>query len=380
MTLRARALRLVAGIGLLGALVLPGAVGVLAHSSNSEHGKLNHVFVIMLENHSFSSVIGNDNAPFLNKLADKYALATNYYGVTHPSLPNYVAAISGSNWFSNSDVPSQTFDHKNLIDQLDQHNIRWGAYMETMPEAGYTGVQYPVDQPLYVNKHNPFILFDDIRNDPSRAKNIKPYTQLKSDLNSGHAPNFVWITPNQCHDMHGGVYAAVAPDGSDGTPCPYGSAKDDANDAALKQKADDFVKGAVNTIRSSKAWTGNSAIFIVTDENDFNAANPDIDSWDSAEGCCDSPILPDGYQFIDSHGEYDGNVLDCPGDAKACTYGGGLIPAIIVARHGPHHYSSDRPYNHYSLLRTIEENWHLGYLENASDSVQVHSMNEFLAH
>ena len=251
MPLRARALRLVAGLGLLGALLLPGAVSTLAASRGSAHAHLGHVFVIMLENHSFSSVIGNANAPYINSLADEYGLATNYYGVTHPSLPNYVATISGSNWFSNMDVPTQTFDHRNLVDQLEEHHIGWGAYMETMPSAGFTGTQYPANAALYVNKHNPFILFDDVRNDPARAAKITPYTALAADLNGGNAPRFVWITPNQCHDMHGGVYVQVAADGSDGTPCPYGDVNDDANDAALKQKADAFVHGAVSTIMAS---------------------------------------------------------------------------------------------------------------------------------
>jgi phosphatidylinositol-3-phosphatase len=380
MSLRARALRLAAGIGLLGALVLPGAVSTVAGAGGSAEARLNHVFVIMLENHSFSSVIGNANAPFINSLADRYALAENYFGVTHPSLPNYVAAISGSNWFSNADIPTQTFNHRNLVDQLEENHIRWGAYMETMPSAGFTGTQYPANAALYVNKHNPFILFDDVRNDASRRANIKPYSDLAGDLDSGAAPNFVWITPNQCHDMHGGVFVTVSGESVDGAPCPFGNTKDDANDAALKQKADAFVHGAVDTIMSSKAWTGNSAIFIVTDENDFNSANPDIDNWDSAAGCCDSPVLPDGYRFQGSSGAYDGNVLDCPGDAKQCTYGGGQIPAVIVTTHGARGYTSDQPYNHYSLLRTIEENWNLGYLENASDSTQVHSMKEFLTH
>jgi phosphatidylinositol-3-phosphatase len=77
----------------------------------------------------------------------------------------------------------------------------------------------------------------------------------------------VWITPNQCNDMDGGVYDAVP--GHPEAPCLYGSTKDDPNDAALKQKADAFVKGAVQTITTSKAWTKRSAIVIVTDENDF---------------------------------------------------------------------------------------------------------------
>lgn len=61
-------------------------------------------------------------------------------------------------------------------------------------------------------------------------------------------------------------------------------------------------------------------------------------------------------------------------------YGGGLIPAIVIARHGVRHYVSNRAYNHYSLLRTIEEAWGFGYLGNASDTAQVHSMTESLHH
>lgn len=377
MSLRSRMTPLLAGGVLLGAMVVPGVVDANARHSHGR-GPLDHVFVIMLENHSFSSVIGNANAPYMNGLASKYAVASNYYGVTHPSLPNYIAAISGSNWFSNSDVPTQTFDHQNLVDQLESRHISWAAYMESMPSAGFTGTQYPANAALYVNKHNPFILFDDVRNDPSRAAKIKPYSQFTADMSHGRVPSFVWITPNQCNDMHGGVYVAV--DGEPSTPCPYGNAKDDPADASLKQKADAFVEQAVKTIMASKAWRENSAIFIVTDENDFNAANPQIDDWDSAEGCCDSPILPDGYRFIGSSGAYDGNVLDCPGDATSCTYGGGLIPAIIVTTDGKRHYTSDVAYNHYSLLRTIEQNWGLAYLGNAGDSNQVRSMKEFLSH
>ena len=96
-----------------------------------------HIFVIMLENHSKSSVIGNANAPYISGLASSGAMAANYYGVTHPSLPNYVAAISGSNWFVNDDNPNNRFDHTNLVDQLEANKLTWGAYMESMPTAGY---------------------------------------------------------------------------------------------------------------------------------------------------------------------------------------------------------------------------------------------------
>lgn len=365
--------------GVLASLGGIGGAGASPEVAGSTSA-LGHVFVIMLENHSQSSVIDDVNAPFITHLAHTYAMATNYYGVTHPSLPNYVAAISGSTWWVNDDNPNNRFDHTNLVDQLEAHGKTWGAYMETMPSVGFLGDQYPDNAALYVSKHNPFVLFNDIRNRPGRLAHVKPYAQFATDLASGHAPDFVWISPNQCHDMHGGVYVQVAPDGSDGTPCPYGSAKDDPNDAALKQKADDFVHGAVSTIMSSSAWTANSAIFIVTDENDFTG-DPTTDGWESAAGCCDSPLLPDGYQFRTSSGTLDGNTWHCQaGPATSCTYGGGLIPAVVVTKHGPRGYVSALPYNHYSLLKTIEASWNLGYLGNASDNVQVHPMLDFLAH
>lgn len=334
---------------------------------------LDHVFVIMLENHSQSSVIGDPNAPYITGLAQQYAEAANYYGVTHPSEPNYVAAISGSNWGLNADNPGYTYDHENIVDQLEGAHLSWAAYMESMPSVGdATDTQYPSNAALYVNKHNPFVLFTDIKSNPARLQHIKPYSAFAGDMKSRDVPNFVWITPNQCHDMHGGVYTAVASDGSDGTPCPYGSTKDDANDAALKQKADAFVKGAVTAIMGSPVWkTSRSAIFIVTDENDFTG-NSTTDGWESADGCCDSPYLPQGTQFLNASGQPDGTVW------QGGIYGGGKIPAIVVTSKGKTGgYVSQQAYNHYSLLATIEWNWNLGYLGNASDTRQVQPMTEF---
>ena len=334
-----------------------------------------HIFVIMLENHSKSSVLGDTNAPFINQLAQSGAVAANYYGVTHPSEPNYVAAISGSNWFVQDDNPNNRFDHTNLVDQLESKKLTWGAYMESMPSAGYTGDYWPSSsQQLYASKHNPFVLFSDIRNNAARMGHDKPYTSLATDLQKlSTTPNFVWISPNQCHDMHGGVFTPVAPDGSDGTPCPYGSAKDDANDAALKQKADAFVRSAVTAIQASPAWrSGLAAIFVITDENDFTG-NKTTDGWESAAGCCDSPILPPGYQFLTSSGTPDGNVW------AGGMYGGGLIPAVVVTNRGKSGgYTSQVSYNHYSLLATVEQVFGLGFLGNAADRQQVPLMTEFL--
>ncbi len=244
-----RLLRLLAG-GALVATLLGGSAVAQAASPGNAH--LDHVFVIMLENHSAANVIDNKDAngvltaPYITSLAHRYGTATQYFGVTHPSLPNYVAAISGSNWFVNNDNPANRFDHLNLVDQLESKHISWGAYMESMPANNPLADFWPDEaNPLYVSKHNPFVLFEDIRSNPARLANIKPYTSLAKDLNSKHAPAFVWISPNQCHDLHGGLNNAVDPSGADGTPCPFGttSPTQDAKDLALIKSADRWVAG-----------------------------------------------------------------------------------------------------------------------------------------
>ena len=318
--------------------------------------RLDHIFVIMLENHSKSSVIGDPNAPFMTRLAKRWAMADHYYGVTHPSMPNYIASIAGDNFGIQDDHDENVvnLDRRNLVDQLENHHVRWAAYMEDLPKnklASFGPTTGGTTYQLYAKKHNPFVLFDDVRNNPQRMRHVRDYSRMAADLNGDRAPQFVWISPNQCHDMHGGIYDHVK--GDPETPCPYGSTKDDANDAALKHKADRFVKHAVRTIRSSKAWTKHSAIVIVTDENDYTGTKR-TGGWESAAGCCDSPYVPAGDPRVSNR---------WPGG----TYGGGLIPAIVLSPQGQHHFVGHGRFNHYSLLTTIEQNWHLGYLGHAGD-------------
>ncbi len=364
----------ITGLALVAALAL-ASVAAASPREEGGGGRLRHIFVIMLENTSRTALVGDPNAPFITHLATTYAQATNYDGVTHPSEPNYVAAISGSNWFVNDDDPANTFDHTNLVDQLEAHHLSWAAYMDAMPEAGFTGTQWPSNAGLYVNKHNPFVLFTDILSDPARLAHIKPYTSLAGDLRSGHVASFVWITPDTCNDLHGGVYVAVA--GHPETPCPYPSTNSPTDPAQVKlvQQADAFVRGAVTEIMASRVWRqGHAAIFIVSDEGSYDSSGGSLanDGWLSTAGCCDSPVLPPGYQFLNSSGTPDGNVW--PGG----TYGGGNVPAIVVSTGGPRHFTTGLAYNHYSLLRTIEANWNLGYLGNASDAAQVQAMTPLL--
>jgi phosphatidylinositol-3-phosphatase len=352
-------------VALSGAVVATTAADQDGGGGGGHGVNLDRVYVIMLENHGLNSVIGDPSAPYITSLAHTYAEATGYYGVTHPSEPNYVAMISGSNWDTNNDNPANLFDHTNLVDELQANHIDWGAYMEALPGVGSTAQFWPSStNALYASKHNPFVLFPDILASPSRLANVKPYTSLSADLNGRDAPRFVFITPDQCNDMHGGVYGAVP--GYATTPCPYNNTAGDPFDEQLKANADAFVKGAVSTITSSRAWTRHSAIFIVADEGDYTGVTQN-GGWDSPAGCCDSPLLPAGDPDINA--AWPGGL-----------YGGGLVPAIVIDPSGPHHYVSSASYNHYSLLRTIEDAWGLPELGFTSDHIQVHTMNEFLTH
>ncbi len=354
-----------AGLAALATVQIAGATQGAQPTTPRIGGDVRHIFVIVLENHSQQSVIGDPNAPYITSLAQRYASAADYYGVTHPSEPNYLALLSGSNWWINTDNPNTLLDHVNLVDELEAAHKTWAAYMEAMPADDKTATQWPSYTALYAIKHNPFVLFSDIRNDPARMAHVKPYSDFASDLASvATTPDFAFIVPDQCNDMHGGVYATVP--GHPETPCPYGSTNDDPNDAALKQKADAFVKQTVQTIMASPAWQeGQDAIFIVSDEGDYTG-NPTTGGWDSPAGCCDSPVLPAGDPDISS--AWPGGV-----------YGGGLVPAVVVVNRGGKTggYVSSTPYNHYSLLATIEDVWNLPRLAYTADTAQVTPMTEF---
>ena len=157
-----------------------------------------HVVVVVLENHSFESVIGNPRAPFLNSFANRWSLATGYSGVSHPSLPNYLALIGGTTFGISSDCTNCYVNAQSLPDRLEAAGKTWKSYQEGMPSACFAG-----SSGLYAQKHDPFIYFDPIRNDLARCARIVPYGQLASDFAApATAPNFAFVTPNLCNDGH----------------------------------------------------------------------------------------------------------------------------------------------------------------------------------
>lgn len=157
-----------------------------------------HIFIIVMENKNYQQVINNPNAPYINSLAKQGSLATNYHSISSPSLPNYIALLGGQTFGVHSDCTNCFVSGNNLVDQLEATGKTWKSYQESMPQPCFVG-----NTNLYAQKHNPLIYFDDIRNNPKRCQKIVPFGELSIDLqNLSTTPNFVWITPNLCHDMH----------------------------------------------------------------------------------------------------------------------------------------------------------------------------------
>jgi hypothetical protein len=157
-----------------------------------------HVAVIVMENEESSSILGSRAAPFINRLARRYAVATQMYAITHPSLPNYLALTGGSTFGIDSDCTDCSVNATSIIDQLEQRHLSWRAYLEDLPRACFTQAQ----SGDYAKKHDPFAYYTPITTNPARCREITPLGQLAADERSGGLPRYLWISPNLCHDMH----------------------------------------------------------------------------------------------------------------------------------------------------------------------------------
>ncbi len=135
-----------------------------------------HVMVIMEENRNRSEVIGNSELPYFNSLASTYGNTTNWDGVRHPSLPNYLAIASGSTQGVTRDEGPEFPGVPTVGSQLTEAGIPWKGYMEAMPEPGYTGVE----SGEYVKKHNPFAWFP-----KTNGSKVVPGSQFATDLGAG---------------------------------------------------------------------------------------------------------------------------------------------------------------------------------------------------
>jgi acid phosphatase len=156
------------------------------------------VVLVLEENHGYGSVIGNSGMPYLNGLAQQYGLATQYYADTHPSIGNYFMFTTGQ-ILTNDDGYTSTVNADNLVRHLVAAGKTWKSYAEDLPSVGWTGG----DSNAYVEHHNPFSYFSDVRG-TNQQPNLVPFTQFQSDLGNGQLPDFSFIAPNLNDDAHDG--------------------------------------------------------------------------------------------------------------------------------------------------------------------------------
>ena len=178
------------------------AISVLAVTAAAQGPQAGHVFVVVEENHSYSSVIGNASMPYLNSLASQYGLATQYYANTHPSIGNYFMLTTGQ-IITNDDSYMSTVTADNLVRHMLTGAKTWKSYAEGLPYVGYTGG----NTGAYVRRHNPFSYFSDVVNSGSEKLNLVPFSQFASDRTNGRLPEFSYIVPNIYNDGHNGTLA-----------------------------------------------------------------------------------------------------------------------------------------------------------------------------
>jgi len=264
-----------------------------------------HIIVVVLENKEFGRIVGSESAPYLNQLAAEYGLATRFYGVSHPSLPNYLAMIGGDTFGVRDDCLGCFQAAPNLVDQLEAKGITWKGYFESMPRPCFVGDSR---DGLYAQKHNPFIYFDDVRNDPARCARIVPLDQLSADLATGDLPSLIWIGPNLRSSTHDGTIA----------------------------EGDRWLANHLPPLLQSPAFEQDGLLLVTYDEGDSDAA------------CC------------------------------GARQGGGRIVTVVASPLAKPAYTSATPFNHYSLLRTIEDAWGLDHLGHAADPA-ISNFAEFFA-
>jgi acid phosphatase len=197
------------------------------------------VVLVVEENHGYSTVIGSAAMPYLNSLAQKYGLATQYFANTHPSIGNYFEMTAGQ-IITNDDGFNGPLSDDNLVRRILQAGKTWKAYAESLPGVGYTGG----DSGLYLHRHNPLSYFTDVTNSTVQRNNLVPFSQFPSDLNSGQLPDFSFVAPNANNDAHN---------------CPG------APDACLTT-ADNWLRQNIGPLLSSPQFQQGGLLVIVFDE------------------------------------------------------------------------------------------------------------------
>jgi len=323
--------------------------------------KIKHVFVITLASPGYEQTWGAGSAAtyLTTQLRPRGTLLSNYYAIAHLDLPNYIAMISGQGPNADTEANCSTFSEfpansaldangqlpgagcvypvnvVTLADQLTSSRHQWRAYAEDLangsppvatcrhPSSGQsdpTQSGRPGDE--YAARHNPFVYFHSLLDLGDCASDDLPLTQLAADLSStAKTANYSFIAPNLCHDGSETVCAGGEPGGL--------------------ARADAFLKQWVPLILASPAYK-NDGLLVIT-----FADAPLSDT----SGCCRAP---------------GGGSAGSSTGASVPVTGGGRVGALVLSRYTTPGALSSTPYNHYSLLRTIEDLFGLRHLANAN--------------
>lgn len=177
---------------------LLAAVALFPLAAPAAAAPRSHVVTIVMENREASSVLESLDAPYVTSLARRYAYAPLSFGITHPSLPNYLALTSGSTQGITRNCTACVIRARSVVDQLGRARLSWKAYMEGLPRPCFKGAAAG----SYVKRHNPFLYFANVAGQPSRCRRVVPLTQLTADLRAGTLPTYVFISPGLCNDGH----------------------------------------------------------------------------------------------------------------------------------------------------------------------------------
>ena len=390
----------------------------------TEAARIRHVFIIVLENKDFGDTFGGSTQdPYLQKsLVPMGTLLTQYYGTGHVSLGNYIAMISGQaptpdtedDCFPGMIGPIGNYNDvastgitpdgqviadagciypvrvKTLVDQLESAGFTWKGYMEDMGNdraresttCGHPPIGVKTDQTntaeapnaavpegdAYTTRHDPFAYFHSIIDSPSCQKNVVNLQNLTTDIaQKSTTPNFSFITPNLCHDGHDGSGT-----GAKGTTCANG-------EPGGLTSADAFLKLWVPRIMDSPAFRQDGLLIITFDESNYTLTQ----RTDTASGqktvevefpgaaCCNQPRGPN----LGNTRPITTTLVNTPSLVQKVSikgYGGDRIGALLVSPFVKRGGTSNTAYNHYSLLRSIEDLFglheHLGY---AADNPQT---------
>ena len=386
-----------------------------------------HVFVIVLENKNFSNTFGTSTQdPYLQKtLVPKGALLTQYYGTGHVSLDNYLSMVSGqaptpdtdddcipglvssggggnfnnveqTGWTSDGQVVATggcvyPKDVKTLPNQLEEKGLTWKGYMGDMgndparesaacghPKLGVgTDLTNSAEAPsasvpqgdAYATRHDPFVYFHSIiDNEASCKAHVVNLNKLPADLKDERTtPNYTFITPNLCDDGHDGAGTGAA-----GTTCANGG-------PGGLTSIDAFLQKWVPQILASPAYKKDGLLVITFDESNYATetvtVNPTtkqetVDINYTGDSCCNqqpgpnlSGVRPSSSALVNTPALVENLVFN--------GFGGDQIGALLISPFIKPGSTSDTGYNHYSLLRSLEDIYgireHLGY---AADNVR----------